>query len=133
MRTKMLAIATGALPEGATIVDNISVPEPKQVLLNVRFAEVARSAMEELGVNVVRMDPAAPRSINEFSSGSGNPTDVSDAIVAAVEADPGSRPLRVAVGDDGDPVRALNDQATAHQAAFLAQVGLTPEGQPANA
>ncbi|MEM9064403.1 MAG: SDR family oxidoreductase [Planctomycetota bacterium] len=68
-----------------------------------------------------------------FEGGSGKPTDVSDAIVAAIEAAPGSRPLRVAVGDDGDPVRALNEQAISHQAAFLAQVGLSPEGQPAGA
>lgn len=65
--TKMLAIASGALPEGVIIVDNISVPEPKQILLNVRFAEVGRNAMEELGVNMLGTGTT------KFHTSSGNP------------------------------------------------------------
>ncbi len=42
---------------GLTVVDNMQVPAPHQILLQVRFAEVNRSALKELGMNVVRVDP----------------------------------------------------------------------------
>lgn len=40
--------------EGIQIIDNIVVPDPGQVLLRVRFAEVNRSAMEAMGTRFVR-------------------------------------------------------------------------------
>ncbi|MDX1746138.1 MAG: pilus assembly protein N-terminal domain-containing protein, partial [Halobacteriales archaeon] len=42
---------------GVPVVDNISVPSPRQILLQVRMAEVSRTAMRELSANFVRIDP----------------------------------------------------------------------------
>lgn len=40
---------------GAVILDNIETPAPKQILLEVRFAEVSRNALETLGNNLLRV------------------------------------------------------------------------------
>jgi pilus assembly protein CpaC len=40
---------------GAVILDNIETPAPKQILLEVRFAEVSRDALENLGNNLLRV------------------------------------------------------------------------------
>ncbi|MDX1623556.1 MAG: type II and III secretion system protein family protein [Gemmatimonadota bacterium] len=56
---------------GATVVDNISVPAPQQILLQVRFAEVNRSAIKQLGLNVVRVDPFNVRGDDEGSISTG--------------------------------------------------------------
>ncbi|WP_141342758.1 type II and III secretion system protein family protein [Bradyrhizobium sp. USDA 3458] len=49
---RAMAIATGAIPKGAVVVNAMSVAAPQQVMLEVRFLEVARSAGRELGVNL---------------------------------------------------------------------------------
>jgi pilus assembly protein CpaC len=38
-----------------SIVNHISVPDPGQVLLQVRFAEVSRTAIEKAGINLLRI------------------------------------------------------------------------------
>ncbi len=53
-----VAIAEGFLGAGegtASIVNQISVPHPGQVLLQVRFAEVSRTAIEKAGINILRL------------------------------------------------------------------------------
>jgi len=40
---------------GAVILDNIQTPAPAQILLEVRFAEVSRDALERLGNNLIRV------------------------------------------------------------------------------
>jgi pilus assembly protein CpaC len=50
-----VAIAEGFLGRDASIVNQISVPDPGQVLLQVRFAEVSRTAIEKLGINLLRL------------------------------------------------------------------------------
>jgi pilus assembly protein CpaC len=40
---------------GAQVINNIQAPSPEQVLLHVRFAEVARSALKEIGGDLVRI------------------------------------------------------------------------------
>jgi pilus assembly protein CpaC len=47
------------------IIDNMSVPDPGQVMLRVRFAEVNRSAMRDLGINLLHVDPDNPQGGNE--------------------------------------------------------------------
>lgn len=42
---------------GATVIDDISAPPAKQVLLRVRFAEVNRSAVEELSTRISTLNP----------------------------------------------------------------------------
>ncbi len=40
---------------GAMILDNLETPAPSQILLEVRFAEVSRNALETLGNNLIRV------------------------------------------------------------------------------
>ena len=49
---RAVSIATGALPKGSNIVNAMSVAAPQQVMLEVRFLEVNRSAGRELGMNL---------------------------------------------------------------------------------
>jgi pilus assembly protein CpaC len=62
---RILEIAAGT---GATIVDNLQVPPPQQILLNVRFAEVSRRALERIGADfavgrtTATLSPLAPAS-----------------------------------------------------------------------
>ena len=68
--SRALSLA-GSLSDGATVVDQISVPDRPQVLLQVRFAEVNRNALQSLGANVIRMDPFNPRGDDEGAIGTG--------------------------------------------------------------
>lgn len=45
---RIIQIAAGT---GATVVDNLQVPPPQQILLSVRFAEVSQRALERLGAD----------------------------------------------------------------------------------
>jgi pilus assembly protein CpaC len=49
------SVAEGFLGEEIKIVNQISVPDPGQVLLQVRFAEVSRTAIEKAGINILRI------------------------------------------------------------------------------
>jgi pilus assembly protein CpaC len=49
---RAMSIATGTVPKGAIVVNAMSVAAPQQVMLEVRFLEVARSAGRDLGVNL---------------------------------------------------------------------------------
>lgn len=70
--TRALAMA-GTLVGEAEVVDAVVVPEPQQILLQVRFAEVSRNAMEQLGVNFLRVDPFNVRGDDEGGIGAGGP------------------------------------------------------------
>jgi pilus assembly protein CpaC len=54
-----------SLADGATVVDHISLPDRPQVLLQVRFAEVNRNALQNLGVNILRLSPDGPLTDDE--------------------------------------------------------------------
>jgi pilus assembly protein CpaC len=49
---RAMSIATGSVAKGGIVVNAMSVAAPQQVLLEVRFLEVARSASRNLGVNL---------------------------------------------------------------------------------
>jgi len=49
---RAVSIANNALPKGGTLVNALSVAAPQQVMLEVRFLEVNRSAGRELGMNL---------------------------------------------------------------------------------
>lgn len=49
---RAMAIATGSVPKGGTVVNAMNVAGPQQVMLEVRFLEVNRSAGRDLGVNL---------------------------------------------------------------------------------
>jgi pilus assembly protein CpaC len=86
-----IEIAKTSVGEGVTIVDRFGTPDPGQILLQVRFAEVSRTALQRLGVNFIRWKPG------EWSGSSttGRPTSPSGTI------SPGS----VSTG----PIQSLSD------------------------
>src|SRR5437879_4542653 len=49
---RAMAIATGSVPKGGVVVNAMNVAAPQQVMLEVRFLEVNRSAGRELGVKL---------------------------------------------------------------------------------
>src|SRR5712671_2525595 len=49
---RAMAIAAGSVPKGGVVVNAMNVAGPQQVMLEVRFLEVARSAGRDLGVNL---------------------------------------------------------------------------------
>jgi pilus assembly protein CpaC len=64
---RAMAITAGFLgvsAEDESIVNHISVPDPGQVLLQVRFAEVSRTAIEKAGINLLRIG-------DDYSGGTG--------------------------------------------------------------
>jgi pilus assembly protein CpaC len=67
------ALALAQSIEGdATILDHMVVPDRGQVLLRVRVAEVSRSAMQDLGAQITRVDPLNPRGDDEGVLSTGN-------------------------------------------------------------
>ncbi|MBW3660052.1 MAG: type II and III secretion system protein family protein [Gemmatimonadetes bacterium] len=63
-----------AAATGATVIDNLQVPAPDQILLQVRFAEVNRTAIKEYGINILRFDPLNPRGDDEGALSTGQHT-----------------------------------------------------------
>jgi pilus assembly protein CpaC len=55
MAQRAVSVAMG-LGAGVTVLDHISVPRPSQVLVQVRFAEVSRNALQEIGANLLVYD-----------------------------------------------------------------------------
>lgn len=49
---RAMAIATGSVSKGAVVVNAMNVASPQQVMLEVRFLEVDRTAGRQLGVNL---------------------------------------------------------------------------------
>jgi pilus assembly protein CpaC len=49
---RAMSIATGTVPKGGVVVNAMNVTGPQQVMLEVRFLEVDRSAGRQLGVNL---------------------------------------------------------------------------------
>lgn len=69
-RRQMVALAE-TLGEEVTVLDHLGLPDQGQVLLRVRFAEVSRNAMEQLGMNVLHVDPLERRQHNESGLATG--------------------------------------------------------------
>lgn len=67
---RAIALAT-SLEAEASILDHIVVPDRGQVLLRVRVAEVNRSALQDLGAQLQRVDPLNIRGDDEGTIGAG--------------------------------------------------------------
>jgi pilus assembly protein CpaC len=65
--SRAVEIAKGS---GATIVDNLTTPEAVQVLLNVRFAEVNRSAIKEFRSQLATLNPQRLNDRGDWSGSS---------------------------------------------------------------
>jgi len=61
---RAVSIATNAIPKGGTLVNAMSVAAPQQVMLEVRFLEVARDAGRDLGVNLFGGNANGSRGFN---------------------------------------------------------------------
>ena len=62
MAQRAVLVAQG-LGEGVTVLDHIAVPRPSQVLVQVRFAEVSRNALQELGTELLVFDGSSVKSV----------------------------------------------------------------------
>jgi len=62
MAQRAVLVARG-LGEGVTVLDHIAVPRPSQVLVQVRFAEVSRNALQELGTELLVFDGSSVKSV----------------------------------------------------------------------
>jgi pilus assembly protein CpaC len=87
---RAVQVAKSMVPEGATIVNAMKVAPAQQVMLKVRFLEVARSASREFGVNWFGANTGGNRG---FTTGVGTVT-------------PGGRPAVTGVDASGNPVPA---------------------------
>jgi pilus assembly protein CpaC len=94
---RAMAIATGAAPKGAVVVNAMKVAAPQQVMLEVRFLEVARDAGRDLGVN---LDAANANGTNVGNTGLGGVTAAGRSPVGGINTANG--PL----GAGGSPVGA---------------------------
>jgi len=78
---RAMAIATGSVPKGGVVVNAMNVAGPQQVMLEVRFLEVARSAGRDLGVNLF---VANANGTNVANTGLGNVTQANRAPIGGV-------------------------------------------------
>ena len=53
-----------AAATGATVVNNLQIPEAAQILLHVRFAEVNRTAVSRMGTNLFALNPQRVGGVN---------------------------------------------------------------------
>ena len=88
---RAMAIATGSVPKGGVVVNAMSVAGPQQVMLEVRFLEVNRTAGRDLGVNLFA---ANANGTNVANTGLGQVTNA------------GRQPIGGVVGGGSTPVGA---------------------------
>ena len=69
---RAMAIATGTVPKGAVVVNAMNVAAPQQVMLEVRFLEVDRTAGRQLGVNLSGTNGAGTTIANSGLAASGS-------------------------------------------------------------
>jgi len=67
---RMIDVANASLGTPDMVVNEMQMPQPGQVLLKVRFAEVSRSALEETGISLLYSGPDG----RVIGSGTGRPT-----------------------------------------------------------
>ncbi len=91
---RAMAVTKSMVPEGGAIVNAMQVAPSQQVMLKVRFLEVARSASRELGVNWFGANNAGNRG---FTTGVGGLTP---------NGQPGGRPAVTGVDASGNPVKS---------------------------
>jgi pilus assembly protein CpaC len=69
---RAMAIATGSVSKGAVVVNAMNVASPQQVMLEVRFLEVDRTAGRQLGVNLSATNGAGTTIANSGLAGGGS-------------------------------------------------------------
>src|SRR2546430_46208 len=100
---RAMSIATGSVPKGSVVVNAMNVAAPQQVMLEVRFLEVDRSAGRDLGVNLMAGNASGS---NLANSGLGINNSPNGAVISGsgrvpqpnVGPPPGTLPLLGAIG-----------------------------------
>src|SRR4249919_1867465 len=92
---RAMEVAKSMIPEGVSIVNAMKVAPSQQVMLRVRFLEVARTASREIGVNWFGANNGGNRG---FATGLGT-------------VSPGGRPAVTGVDASGNPVPAPGSPA----------------------
>lgn len=86
---RAVAIATGSVAKGGTVVNAMNVAAPQQVMLEVRFLEVNRDAGRNLGVNLYA---ANANGTNVGNTGLGDVTAAGRAPIGGVNGPVGAPP-----------------------------------------
>lgn len=86
---RAMAIAAGIVPKGGTVVNAMNVAGPQQVMLEVRFLEVNRTAGRDLGVNLYA---ANANGTNVANTGLGGAGGVGRAPIGGVNGAVGAPP-----------------------------------------
>jgi pilus assembly protein CpaC len=95
---RMVRMATASLGDSSLVVNELELPQPGQILLKVRFAEVSRSALERAGINLLhvtsdgQMIGSTTGRPSPFTGGIGNNVGgrVGQPLVADVDAGAGT-------------------------------------------
>lgn len=88
---RALAIATGSIPKGAVVVNAMSVAAPQQVMLEVRFLEVFRTAGRDLGINLFGGNASGKNVFNTGLGPAGSSTGITG--VGRFRANPDGSPV----------------------------------------
>ncbi|RXG98265.1 type II and III secretion system protein family protein [Bradyrhizobium zhanjiangense] len=83
---RAMAIATSTVAKGGVVVNAMSVAAPQQVMLEVRFLEVGRSAGRDLGVNLYGANASGSRGFNTGLGAGGSAGAVTSAGRIATDA-----------------------------------------------
>src|SRR5437667_8527019 len=83
---RAMSIATGSVPKGSVVVNAMNVAAPQQVMLEVRFLEVNRSAGRDLGVNLFGANASGT---NIGISGQGGVTAAGRSPIGGINTTPG--------------------------------------------
>ncbi|MEZ2142824.1 type II and III secretion system protein family protein [Bradyrhizobium sp. DN5] len=89
---RAMAIATSTVAKGGVVVNAMSVAAPQQVMLEVRFLEVARDAGRDLGVNLYGGNASGSRGFNTGLGAGGSAGAVTSA--GRIQADRTGTPLQ---------------------------------------
>lgn len=81
--TGALQLAESLAGDGVQVMDRIALPDRGQVLLQVRFAEVNRSALRNYGFRFMRVDPLNVRGDDEGGLGAGGGVPFSEGFLEA--------------------------------------------------
>ncbi|QQO24562.1 type II and III secretion system protein family protein [Bradyrhizobium diazoefficiens] len=93
---RAMAIATGTVAKGGTVVNAMSVAAPQQVMLEVRFLEVGRDAGRDLGFNLFGANASGSRGFNTGLGAGGSAGAVTSA--GRIQGDATGAPLKDPVG-----------------------------------
>lgn len=82
--SRMMRMAGASLGDTSSVVNELEIPDPGQIMLKVRFAEVSRSALQRAGINLLHVTDDGQMT----GSGTGRPSGINGALGAAAGGNP---------------------------------------------